>query len=767
VKPARISGVAWGDARAPAQRALARHQADAHEHPRLAAYAAALLLIAALTPFQHLWFAETLLVLLLLTIPGMVLLLALRVPTANLSAFPVYIPCASIVVLLASGLVVDLIGPPIGVSMPLRTMPLLVSLEIMCFGLLVTSVHAPDDVGVPWTAVLVPVRHTWPLILPVVAAAGALRLNNGHTNLVAVLALAACALVVVTALILSARLDEVLLAVILYSAQLAQMWAYSLRGSLVYGFDIATEYYDLHRTVLAGVWHAAHSNAYTAMLSVTIMPAELHFLSGVPDLMIFKVIYPLISSLFPVAVFGLARRVLSRSWAYAAAAFFVVQGAFSQELPAIARQEVALVLFAALVAAMLERQLRRWTQYALVSLLGLAMVLAHYSTTYVALTLIGLTLPLQWLASWIRDVPRITGAVLVSFLVPLIGAVVWYGPVTHSTASGLEQLAQSVQTQGFNVLPNQARGQNWLSTYLQGNSEASISAEQYAQLVHTYYSLHVPYVKPLPDAGLPQYSLHNSSPPTPPVKYSAAYSAISFGSVAVQQIVYVLGAVGALLMLLRRKASVVTRQLALLGLGTLLILVLIRLSGTIAAAYNQERALLQATVILDIMLCWSLQSFLSWKGQWRASVLVCTAAGLAIMFISTTGLIGTVLGGGTATNLANSGDDFESFYMTSTELASAQWLGRFVRPGQLVYADRYAQLPLVAMTGISTGLVGDVTPLTINQHAWIYASSTNIVDRRSRALLDDHSVTYTFPAGFLGANYDLVYTDGSSEVFHR
>jgi uncharacterized membrane protein len=751
----------------PRHRALPRHQADTHKRPRLATYALALLLIAALIPFQHLWAAEVLLVLLLLTIPGMMLLLALRVPTTNLSSFPVYIPCASIVVLFAAGLVVDLIGPFIGVSMPLRTMPLLICLEITCFGLLATSIHAPDDVGVPWTTVLMPVRYTWPLILPVVAAAGALRLNNGHTNLVAVLALAACALVVVAALLLSSRLDEVLLAFIVYSAQLAQMWAYSLRGSLVYGFDIATEYYDLHHAVLTGVWHTAHDNAYTAMLSVTILPAELHFLSGLPDLMIFKVIYPMISSLFPVAVFCLARRVLSRSWAYAAASFFVMQGAFSQELPAVARQEVALVLFAALIAAMLDTHLERWTQYILVSLLGLAMVLAHYSTTYVAIALIGLTLPLQWLASWIHDIPRITGAILVAFLVPLIGAVVWYGPVTHSTASGLEQLAQAVRTQGFNVLPKQTHEENVLSTYLQGNSETPMPAEQYAYLVHTYYSLHIPYVKPLPDADRPQYSLHNSSPATPPIKNSSAYNAIGLGSVAVQQIAYLLGAVGALLMLLRRKASLIARQFALLALATLSILMLIRLSGTIAAAYNQDRALLQATVILDIALCWSLQCLLSWKKQWRASVLACTAAGLAVMFISTTGLVGVAFGGGTATNLANSGGDFEAFYMTSPELASAQWLGGFVRPGQLVYADRYAQLPLVAMTGISTGLVGDVTPLTINQHAWIYASSTNIVDRRSRALFDAHSVTYTFPAGFLDANYDLVYTDGSSEVFHR
>ena len=103
--------------------------------------------------------------------------------------------------------------------------------------------------------------------------------------------------------------------------------------------------------------------------------------------------------------------------------------------------------------------------------------------------------------------------------------------------------------------------------------------------------------------------------------------------------------------------------------------------------------------------------------------------------------------------------------MTASELASAQWLGNAVAPGQLVYADRYAQLPVVAMTGI-TPLV-DVTPLTLNQQAWVYASVSNVIDGRARALFNENSVTYVFPADFLDANYDIVYTDGSSEVFHR
>ena len=203
-----------------------------------------------------------------------------------------------------------------------------------------------------------------PLILPLAAAAGAIRLDNGHSNAVAVGTVAAIVIALSVSAALSARLDKALLEMVLYAAGVAMVWASSLRGDPLYGFDIATEYQRLQHTVATGIWLTPHPNdAYGAMLSVTVMPAELHALSGVPALLIFKVIYPMIYALFPVAIFGLARKILTRPWAFIAAAFTIGQYAFT-ELAGFARQEIALVLFAALLAAMLDNRIPRWAPVA-------------------------------------------------------------------------------------------------------------------------------------------------------------------------------------------------------------------------------------------------------------------------------------------------------------------------------------------------------------------------------------------------------------------
>ena len=190
------------------------------------------------------------------------------------------------------------------------------------------------------------------------AAAGALRLNAGHSNAVALIAVCACLLVFIAVLAYAPWLDPALLATVIYAIGLAMLWSFSLRGDLVYGYDISDEYYVFHQTVTAGIWHPAHpGDAYGAMLSTTVLPTALHAVAGVPDSAVFTVVYPAITALFPVAVFWLARRMLSLRWAFAAAALILTQATFGQELPAIARQEIALMFFVALVAAMLDRRL--------------------------------------------------------------------------------------------------------------------------------------------------------------------------------------------------------------------------------------------------------------------------------------------------------------------------------------------------------------------------------------------------------------------------
>jgi uncharacterized membrane protein len=728
--------------------------------------AIALLLIALLVPLHKLWAVQLILVLLLLSVPGFLVLRTLRIPMKVIADFPALVPCASISLLLFTGLALDLLGLLAGMASPLRTVPILCSIEVVCIVLLIVSKDAGPQYDIVWRVPRNATLLILSLAMPLVAAAGALRLNSGYSNKLAVIALLLCLAVLFATMLYASRLDTTILIVILFSVGLAMLLAFSLRGALVYGFDISTEYQRLNQTTVTGAWHVAHYNdAYGAMLSLTVMPTEIHFLTGVSDLMILKLVYPVIGALFPIEIFAFARRILSPMWAYTAAAITILQASFIQQLPALARQEAGLALFGALVAVMLYRPSHRAGQWALVVLLAFSMVVSHYSTTYVAITILGAAVVFQLVASCFRSTPRVTGTILLAFMASLVGALIWYGPVTRSTTE-LGALAQTVSSQGLDLLPTQSPGENPITAYLQTGT-LTMSASKYQQQVHAEYVLGNSPITPLNDAGLARYDLHDSIVPVPLVRLGFMHSAVSLASLIGQQMINIMGAIGAFLLAFHRRSNFAARAIGFLGLGATIFLVVVRLSGTLADFYNASRALLQSLGVFSVAFCWILQRLDRGGRRMIGPVLLITAAFTTAFALNTTGLLNAILGGGVQSNLANSGEDYERFVRTPQEVAAASWLGTQVLPGQYVYADQYAQLPMDSMTDLGNHMIEDVTPLTIDQNAWVYASSTNVVDGRSRVEFGNYLVTYAFPSGFLNQNFNVVYSDGASEVFHR
>jgi hypothetical protein len=64
-------------------------------------------------------------------------------------------------------------------------------------------------------------------------------------------------------------------------------------------------------------------------------------------------------------------------------------------------------------------------------------------------------------------------------------------------------------------------------------------------------------------------------------------------------------------------------------------------------------------------------------------------------------------------------------------------------------------------------MFSDITPETTDAHAWVYATRANIIDNIVESQTGAEAGSYAFPKLFLDSNFDVVYTNGTSEVFHR
>jgi uncharacterized membrane protein len=330
----------------------------------------------------------------------------------------------------------------------------------------------------------------------------------------------------------------------------------------------------------------------------------------------------------------------------------------------------------------------------------------------------------------------------------------------------MSQFVQAAEGQGLNLLPNS--GANVIATYLQGESDQVLTPAGYERLIAANYRVDDDFITPLSNAGQAQYALKPASNQSPPVTFQLGANALNLVDLLIQQLVNLLAAVASAIMALRRKAPLLARQIGLLGLAGTVILILVRVSGTVAEEYNPQRAFLQLLIVLAISICWLFQLIGARWRRTRTAILAIGAATLGLYMIGTTGLAGAFFGGGTAANLANVGDDYQEFVMSGQDLAAASWVDKTAPLGQFIYADHYAQLRLDTVAGPSrSGVFDAITPETLDQHAWVYASSVNVKYDIVRSLFGSDVTTYAFPWRFLDSNYDVVYTNGSSEVFHR
>ena len=189
------------------------------------------------------------------------------------------------------------------------------------------------------------------------------------------------------------------------------------------------------------------------------------------------------------------------------------------------------------------------------------------------------------------------------------------------------------------------------------------------------------------------------------------------------------------------------------------------MSGTVASTYNLERLSVQALAVTGVGLAFLLDA----AGRRRIGRLAAGAfvAGVLFVVMVGSGLGAAAIGSAHTANLYRSGEDYERFSISAGERAAAQWLGAKAPPGAVVYADRYAQLRLFAFSRRGTSFLNAVTPRTLDQHGWIYASRSNWVEGRARDALGPDLATFAFPRTYLDEQYDRWYVSQQGAVYRR
>lgn len=373
-------------------------------------------------------------VIFLAILPGSLILLLLKLNKLRLAERVVLTIGLSVAFLMIFGWGINQVCLLFGYTTPLSTNSLILSLSLAFTALLVaayvgnkeafssSSFHFELNSRAKLLLLL-------PCIFPVLSIAGMHSLNtqNNNTILLALLFLIPVSIILISFFGHGASKNIYPIAIVMIS--LGLLLNFMLRSEHVLGHDVHAEYYFFHITQINSHWSILERSVLDACLAISLLPAVFQSLLNVEGAeYLFKGVYVLILVFAPLTVYVISKKFLKEPYAFLAALFFTFQAQFLAG-PGSPRTNLAIFFFALFIMVLFHHEIRGVKQRGLLMVFMIAVIISHYSTTYIFFFLLLFTWLLGLILTKYVSSRNITFT-LVSLFLALI--FIWYAQLTEA-----------------------------------------------------------------------------------------------------------------------------------------------------------------------------------------------------------------------------------------------------------------------------------------------------------------------------------------------
>ncbi|MFX0145942.1 MAG: DUF2206 domain-containing protein, partial [Candidatus Hodarchaeota archaeon] len=333
------------------------------------------------------------------TVPGFIIVKLLKLNELDRLEIVLFSAGLSIAFLMLAGLITNEFCFLIGISEPLSLAKLLIVLNtfILVGGLLAflrggnIKFWETKTLGSSFIVLLL-------TVLPILSVIGAIWVNAFGNNLILLLMIIAIALLFVVGVISKKALPPKLypLAVLMIAISLLFHSSLISKYVVTYGSDVAIEYFVFRSVQNNAYWSpismypSMEYSRMNSMLSVTILPAIFSSLLNMNATQVLKILYPLIYSIMPLALYQLWQKNFGKKRAFAAAFLLMAQATFFTEMIGLTRQMVAELFFILLLLVMLNKKMKPPNKMMCFMIFGVAFVVSHYSLAVIFLFFISI-----------------------------------------------------------------------------------------------------------------------------------------------------------------------------------------------------------------------------------------------------------------------------------------------------------------------------------------------------------------------------------------
>ena len=391
--------------------------------------------------------------------PGTLLAYMLEIGTRSFAKFSLFSVGLSVSVLAAATTVASVLAPSLGVEAPLSLLPLVSLLGALLSSLSVVSYFVAHrrqggsqlvrprvdlDGPIPIVALL--------MALPTLAALGAILMNRFETNVGMYVFVSAVLLVVLLA---STRyLPTNLYPMTVFLVSFSTFLHRNLLTEHVVGADIQATYAVASVIMRVDYWSPELGGTLMALPVDSSLPASLTTITGLELTVVYKLIYVLLFTLVPVALYYLGSDVFSKDVGLFGAfvfTFYHISFYFTPEKQLISE------LFVVLLLIVFYDEDRSLSRAFAILVLSVGLILTHYAMTYVfTLCLFGAWACLFFTRRLLGDFEY-----TLSFRYPLsllTAATAWYTYSSSELADTLSSIPVSLSEQIVNLLTGTVEG---------------------------------------------------------------------------------------------------------------------------------------------------------------------------------------------------------------------------------------------------------------------------------------------------------------------
>ncbi|KAF5431953.1 putative membrane protein, partial [Candidatus Methanophagaceae archaeon] len=398
------------------------------------AFILAMLILTDLTILLDIPFLRQILGFLFLTIlPGLVIIQILRLDKLGSTEKFVLSVGLSISFLMLFGLLVNNLALAIGYETPLATIPLLTLFNLVFIVLTIVgyktnekSVLSLPDLNLSTSdkAFLIV-----PILFPVLSIFGMHVMNTTANNIILILLFVLISVYVVSVCLFNQNFSERLYPVAIFSIGISLLLLMALRSNHLIGVDIHKEYYFFQTTWNNMHWSVLGYSTLNACLSISLLPTIYQSILNMNSEFLFRILYSLIFSAFPLAIYVLSKKYVSSSYAFLASCFSMFQVYFLT-IELNPRTSLALLFFVLAIMTLFDDKIDPLKKRILFIVFMVSCMVSHYSTTYIFFFILLATFIGTEILSKQNTAKKVVSFTIVILFFGMI--FLWYSQVTET-----------------------------------------------------------------------------------------------------------------------------------------------------------------------------------------------------------------------------------------------------------------------------------------------------------------------------------------------